>query len=133
MAFARGESIFLSAPYVRSHPDDFGMVVHELVHVVQGYPPKPVAWVNEGLADYVRYYVVEPDSPRRHFDPNSDTYKRGYQPAAAFLNWIRVEKDSRVIVDLDRTMRNRAYNAAFWRYRFGRSADDLWDEFIASQ
>src|ERR1044071_2047675 len=33
-----GGTISINAEYVGKHKDDFGMVVHELTHVVQAYP-----------------------------------------------------------------------------------------------
>src|SRR5262245_18576044 len=43
IAATSGGKIRVSADYVRKHPDDEGMIVHELVHVVQAYPdPNPI-------------------------------------------------------------------------------------------
>jgi hypothetical protein len=33
-----GSTIYISSSHVKQHPDDYGMVVHELVHVLQRYP-----------------------------------------------------------------------------------------------
>ena len=40
------------AQWISDHPDDFGMVIHELIHVIQAYPAagdKP-GWLVEGIA-----------------------------------------------------------------------------------
>ena len=67
--------------------DDYGMEIHEMSHVIQRYQQREF-WVTEGIADYIRYYVVEPGSPQGRFDPATAHYKNGYQAASAFLNWM---------------------------------------------
>src|SRR5579863_9390375 len=47
IAYTSGAKITVVADWVRKHPDDFGMVIHELCHVVQSYP-KGVGWLTEG-------------------------------------------------------------------------------------
>src|SRR5262245_52058641 len=37
VAYARGNTIVIAADWVTKHPDDYGMVVHELTHVIQAY------------------------------------------------------------------------------------------------
>jgi len=37
-AWATGDEITVSGKWITQHPDDLGMMVHELTHVVQQYP-----------------------------------------------------------------------------------------------
>src|SRR5262245_19586313 len=37
-ASTSGDTISVNAEHVKRHPDDFGMVIHELTHVLQRYP-----------------------------------------------------------------------------------------------
>src|SRR5262249_22775071 len=67
--------------------DTLGMVAHEMVHVAQRYPRAP-GWVIEGIADYMRYYVLIPDDPARAFSPGGATWRDGYQATAGWLDWI---------------------------------------------
>ncbi len=50
LAATTGHTITIQPDWVRKHPDDFGMVVHELTHVVQQYPrpPRPEAGLAGG-------------------------------------------------------------------------------------
>src|ERR1700761_5441021 len=65
-AATMGTRIVVDPAYVLAHlhnPDMLGMVGHEMVHVAQAYPGKPASWLTEGIADYMRYYVLIPDDP----------------------------------------------------------------------
>jgi hypothetical protein len=85
IAYTTGARITVVADWIRKHPDDFGMVIHELCHVVQSYP-KGVGWLTEGIADYIRNYKFEPRPPGKVNSKSS--YKEGYKTAAVFLAWI---------------------------------------------
>lgn len=132
IAFVKDNTIIVSAPFVRSHLGDLGMLAHEAVHVVQAYPKHKDVWVSEGIADYIRYYVVEPGSANAAFDVASDTYRRGYQPAAAMLNWLVETRNPRTIFRLDELLASRRYRETFWKKTFGKTADQLWTEFKAT-
>ena len=83
-----GRDITLSAPFLRRAPEDAGMVLHELTHVVQGYPGgQTPSWVVEGIADYVRDYMVLPE-PVRQLPPAQADYRRGYTHAAALFHHL---------------------------------------------
>jgi hypothetical protein len=92
-----GTKILVNAPMILDHlhnPDLDGMVAHELAHVVQACPQKTRAngWLVEGMADYIRYYVLLPDDPARGFDGTHFDWRFGYQPTAALLDWIERQK-----------------------------------------
>lgn len=83
-----GRKIELSASYMHRHPDDAGMILHEFVHVVQAYPEGPTpGWITEGIADYLRDYILLPE-PTRHTPPAIADYHRGYTHAATLLDYI---------------------------------------------
>ena len=78
VAATGGDHITVSASYVKQATNDFGMVVHELVHVVQAYPPhkqgfETPGWLVEGIADYIRLFKFEPDAPRPRINPATDS------------------------------------------------------------
>lgn len=129
IAFVENGTIFISAPFVRSNLNDFGMLAHETVHIVQGYPKHRDVWVSEGIADYIRYYVVEPGSTKAAFDVATDSYRRGYQPAAAMLNWLVKTRNRRTIFLLDKLLATRRYRDSFWKNTFGKTSDQLWADF----
>src|SRR5437867_9499159 len=89
IAYASGGEIHISAAWVRSHPNDFGMVVHELTHLVQRYPRNPgPGWLVEGIADYVRLHDFEPLLPRPRIDFTKAKYTDSYKTTAGFLIWL---------------------------------------------
>lgn len=134
VAFCSGDTITIAAKWVHDHPDDFGMVVHELTHVIQGYPGRRgnPHWLVEGIADYVRYYIVEPDSPRRRFNPQRESYERGYQPAAGMLHWIEQTAGPGVVTQLNRALREGRYSAKLFREVAGDEPGALWEQYKAS-
>ena len=86
-----GARIVVDAGYVRSQVDNLDrlrMVGHEMVHVAQAYPENFPHWLSEGIADYLRYYVLFPDDPARAYDPSDTDLWWGYTPMAGLLDFI---------------------------------------------
>lgn len=125
-----GSRVFLSAPYVREHRDDWGMVVHELVHVAQKYPDPNPFWLTDGIADWIRDYVYEPGKRKIRIDPQKASYKDGYATTAAFLGWL--EKSSPgAVKKLNAAMRKKTYRPGLWTELGGKDVDALWKDFVA--
>lgn len=127
-----GNTVQISAKWVQDHPDDFGMVIHELTHVIQAYPNsrnKP-GWLVEGIADYIRLWKYEPEVPRPHIDRQQASYRDSYRTTAAFLAWASWKYDKRLIHRLDKSLRAGVYTDAIWLEVTGKSVDALWDEFV---
>lgn len=132
IAATSGGKIRVSADYVRKHPDDDGMIVHELVHVVQAYPdPNPI-WLTEGLADYVRYWHYEPGQRDFRINKDRSSYRDSYGTTARFLAWVQVAKDSKIIHKLNTAMNRGEYRDALFEEATGKSLDELWSEFVQS-
>lgn len=73
-------------PASSANPEDMGMIVHELMHVIQvGYKECP-SWLVEGIADYVRYYWFDPPSRRPRAGRDADC-RGSYGITAQFLDW----------------------------------------------
>ncbi len=130
-----GAKIQISVDWITKHPDDFGMVIHELTHVIQNYPPNPKqpGWLVEGIADYIRYWKFEPEAPRGRIDVKRASYRNGYGTTAAFLAWIVWKYDKRIIRRLDESLRNGRYADDIFQEATGKELDALWAEFIESQ
>ena len=127
-----GNTIHVSATWVEQHPDDFGMVIHELTHVIQAYPNsrhKP-GWLVEGIADYIRLWKYEPEVPRPQIDRQKASYRDSYRTTAAFLAWASWKYDKRLVRKLDKALREGAYTDAIWFDVTGKGLDTLWDEFV---
>jgi len=130
VAYTTGAKITVVADWIRKHPDDFGMVIHELTHVVQSYP-KGVGWITEGIADYIRNYRYEPKPPGK-VNPKAG-YKDGYKTAATFLAWIEKSKDKDIVRKLNEALRTGTYKDELFTEWAGADPDALWKEFLASQ
>jgi hypothetical protein len=132
VAHTSGHTITISASHVRKNPRDYGVVVHELVHVLQRYPrsDKDTGWLVEGIADYVRYYRFEPKTPLPRIDPTRASYRNGYKTSARFLAWIERKHDKAIITKLNQALRNGDYRPETFEEWTGKNLDQLWEEFV---
>jgi Peptidase of plants and bacteria len=123
--------ILISSKWVTRHPDDIGMVIHELMHLVQEYPPSKAGWLVEGIADYVRYFQFEPDKKSKWRINAKSNYKQGYGVTAAFLAWLERTKHPGIVHELNAALRTSMYDNSLFEEITGRTLDDLWAEFAA--
>ncbi len=130
-AYATGGNIYVSGPWITAHPDDFGMMVHELTHLVQSYPnsPNKPGWLVEGIADFTRWWRYEPEGPRPKIDPEKNNYDNSYRITAAFLAWATAKYDKRLVPTLDKALREGNYSDEIWKTLTGKDVATLWSEF----
>ncbi len=127
-----GDSINLNAPYIAAHPTYYNYIAHELVHVFQNYPQPLNPWLTEGVADYVRYYVIFPQDPERLFKPDSGTYRRGYQQAAALLDWVERTHGVGSVRALNATLHGGGDGEAMLEKMTGLPLDSIWDKVLTA-
>lgn len=132
-AYASGSDITISSRWIREHPDDFGVVIHEMTHVIQAYggPGERPGWLVEGIADYIRWWRFEPESPRTPIDPDRASYRDAYRTTAAFLAWITGRVHRGIVPALDRALRQGTYREILFEQTTGKSLDALWAEYVA--
>ena len=125
------DRIDISANYVRHATNDFGMVIHELAHVVQAYRGggNP-GWLVEGVADYIRLTHFEPQARRPRLDPAKASYRDAYKTTAIFLEWAEKTYDQELVKELNRAMREGKFRPELFQERTGKSVDELWAAFI---
>jgi Peptidase of plants and bacteria len=135
VAFTSGNTITIAADWIKKQPDDYGMVVHELTHVVQSYPrtKREDGWLVEGIADYVRFYKYEPNTKLGPVINPDATYRLGYRAAARFLAWIEKTHDKEIVSKLNQALRKSEYKDKLFKDVTGMSLDDLWAEFLKSE
>lgn len=133
VAHTQGDVITIAAGWVKKRPDDLGMVLHELVHVVQGYPPSKAGWLVEGIADYIRFWMAEPAGQPKVINRATDSYRSGYRITGAFLAWIEEKYRQPVIRETNRALRAGRYEDALFKQLTGKDLDALWQEFVASR
>ncbi len=114
-----------------------GAVVHELVHVVQQYRrgsrenPTP-GWLVEGIADYVRWFLYEPESRGAEITNGNflgARYDSSYRITANFLDWVTREHDPAIVPKLNAALREGSYAAPLWEEWTGKSVDELGDRW----
>lgn len=134
VADASGTTIRIAADWVRGHPEDKGMVIHEMTHVIQNYRRGRVdaGWLVEGIADYVRYVRFEPDAPPKRIDPTRAHYTDAYNTTARFLAWIERTYDKTIVNELNDALRHREYDPELFPIYTGRTLDQLWTGFLKS-
>ena len=136
VAGTSGDKISIAAAYVRGHTNDFGMVIHELTHVVQAYPKakegftKPL-WLIEGIAEYIRLYHFEPDAPRPRVNPDKASYRDSYKTAAAFLAWLE-QRNPGAVKKLNAALRQGRFKENLFQDCAGKPLDELWRDFTDS-
>lgn len=131
VAHTSGANIVISSHWVTEKaPNDCGMVVHELVHVLQDYGGGGVFWVTEGIADYIRYEHFEPGKQKWRLVAGKSSYKQGYGIAGAFLAWLVQNKDPEIIRKLNRVSRERSYKPELFEAWCGAPLDALWLEYV---
>jgi hypothetical protein len=114
-----------------------GAVVHEMVHVVQQYGRarrgrRNPGWLVEGLADYIRWFLYEPENLRPRVDPQRAKYTDSYRTTGAFLDYVVREHDDDLIAKLNAAMRRGEFDEDLWKECTGHTVDDLWEKYIAT-
>ena len=122
--------------WIEKHPDDIGLTVHELAHVIQSYPPGGPGWITEGIADYVRWAIYE-KKPQAWFprpiDARKDGYLKSYRVAAGFFLWLETEKSPDIVKKMNTTMRKGKYSDSFFEKETGSSLPALWKMYFERQ
>ena len=121
-----------------------GAVLHELVHVVQQYgrarrnypsATRTPGWVTEGIPDYIRWYIYEPQTHGADIAPRNierARYDASYRVSANFLNWVVVNHDKDLVRKLNAAARESKYSEDLWRDWTGQTVQELGDKWKAS-
>jgi hypothetical protein len=118
-----------------------GSVVHEMVHVVQQYgrarrinpnATRTPGWLVEGIADYVRWFLFEPQSNGAEITQRNISrarYDASYRITANFLNWVAGKYDKNIVLRLNAAAREGKYNDDLWKTGTGKTVQELGDEW----
>jgi hypothetical protein len=134
VAMAGNGKITGSVKFFKEHPDDFGAMVHETVHIVQSYGRGPAitpGWVSEGVADYVRFYKYEPGKLQK-IPPELARYDGSYQITARFLAYVSEKYDKDFVRKLNAAAREGKYRDAIWKELTGKTVEELGMEWKRS-
>jgi hypothetical protein len=131
IAYTARDTIVIASAWIKQHPDDYGMVVHELTHAVQAYRRGGPGWLVEGIADYIRFYHYEPKT-KLTVNPRRASYRDGYRTTAMFLNWVEQNHDNEIVRKLNEALRKGEYKDELFKTCTSKTLDELWEGFIAS-
>lgn len=126
--------ISFSVDWITRHPDDLGVVIHELTHIVQGYPSSKAdtGWLVEGIADYIRWWRFEPEALNHRINWDRASYKDGYGTSAWLLAWAGRKHNMSLVPALDRDLRSGKDPHPTILRLTGKSVEELWKEFRAA-
>lgn len=125
------DHIRVSSGWIEQHPEDIGLVVHELVHVIQGYGHGSQPWLCEGIADYIRWAIYE-GKPQQWFGvPDvADGYRQGYRVTGGFLLWLESDRAPGIVKQLNTALRRGQYSDAMFETEAGLPLDQLWTTYV---
>ena len=133
-----GARIRCAAPWMRQNlqGEARGSIVHELVHVVQQYGsargPRP-GWLVEGIADYIRWFLYEPQSHGADVRKGDRArYNAGYRVSANFLHWATGKYDKQLVAKLNAALRAGRYDEKLWQESTGHTVPELEAEWKQS-
>ena len=132
VAYASGGRITGSVEYFKRHPNDFGAMVHETVHVVQSYRGRGnPGWLVEGIADYVRFFKYEPGKLGR-IDARRARYDGSYRVTAAFLAYVTAKYDKQIVRKLNKMMCAGEFKKEAFQKLTGKTLEQLGTEWRAT-
>lgn len=131
-AYCSGSKITVSIEWLTKHPEDIGLLTHELTHAVQAYPRSGPGWFTEGLADYARHLYgpkVQPNWALPSKLAANQSYKNSYRITGKFLLWLD-EKYPGVVDKLHRKMQDREFVIEDFKTLTGKTVDELWEDCV---
>ncbi|HLB72543.1 MAG TPA: family 16 glycoside hydrolase [Sedimentisphaerales bacterium] len=142
VAATGGTRIRCAAAWFRQqlHGEAKGAVVHELVHVVQDYgrsrrnpnATRTPGWLVEGIADYIRWFLFEPETYGAEVTPaniHQARYDASYRVSANFLDWVARQYDKDIVTSLNAAARQGDYSEDLWKKHTERTLQELGDEW----
>ncbi len=132
VAATGGGVMTVNSAWCRKMPNDTGLTVHEMAHVVQAMSAYNPVWLIEGTADYIRWVKFEPQNHHPRINAATATYHDSYRTTATFLAWCELHYDSTLVTKLNNAIRFGNYKPELWKQYTGKDVDTLWAEFLAA-
>jgi hypothetical protein len=126
VAATGGGVMTVNSAWCRAHPEDTGLTVHEMTHVIQSYPAYDPVWLVEGIADYIRWVRFEPQNQHQPINIHTATYHDSYRTSATFLGWCELHYDSCLVTRLNDAIRFRHYSIDLFKQYCGKDVNTLW-------
>lgn len=134
VAYTSGNRVSCNGVWFKRQLDGeaLGAVVHELVHVVQQYRwgerQKTPGWLVEGIPDYIRWFLYEPESGGALINRSRAKlvkHDASYRVSANFIHWVSNKYGSSLMQKLNARLREGRYDDSFWREYTGIELVDL--------
>lgn len=132
VAATGGGVMTVNSAWSRKQPDDTGLTVHEVAHVVQSMSAYNPVWLIEGVADYIRWIKFEPQNYKVRINPATATYHDSYRTTGTFLAWCELRYDKTLVTKLNDDIRFGRYTPDLWKKYTGKDVDALWAEFVTA-
>lgn len=131
-AYCTGREITVSVNWLKKHPEDIGLLTHELTHSVQAYQRGP-SWMTEGIADYARHLYGPKEQPGWELPrrlTKKQSYRNSYRITGRFLLWLD-EQHPGVVDKLHRKLQDREFEITDFKNLTGKTVDELWEACVA--
>ena len=86
----------------------------------------------EGIADYIRWFLYEPETRGAEITRRSFArarYDASYRVSANFLNWVTKTYDRQLIAKLNAAAREGRYSEDLWKEYTGHTVQELGTEW----
>jgi hypothetical protein len=142
-AYASGNSVVFNSKFMRDQAsgEAVGAGIHEVVHVVQfggdqGDRPRrrggrPPTWVTEGVADYIRWFLYEPEKKGAEITKGNvqrATYDGSYRITANFFDWVIKTYEKDLMRKLN-VATHDGYSDELWKTWTGKTVQELGAEW----
>lgn len=145
IAATAGTTIFCNTTYYKQlKPGDYGSLIHEMIHVIQGYgDPQPgydrvPGFLVEGIPDFYRYFIYEPGKIQK---PTGGNYRdgNGYANSAYLLKYIvtvtkdregRYKNPENVVQILNFYAHKNSYKNSLIETYTQKSFDTWWNQML---
>ncbi len=144
-AYASGTSVVFNTKFMRDQMtgEAVGAGIHEVVHVVQfggdreegGRRPRgqgrPPSWVTEGVADYIRWFLYEPQAKGAEITTRNvkqSRYDASYRVTANFFDWVIKNHEKDLMRKLN-VATHEGYSEDLWKEWTGKTLQELGAEW----
>lgn len=139
-AYASGNSVVFNIGFMRAEKsgEAIGAGIHEVVHVVQfggkreqaaerKRVKRPESWVTEGVADYIRWFLYEPQSKGAEITERNvrrSNYNDSYRVTANFFDWVIKNHEKDLMRKLN-VATHEGYSDDLWKEWTGKTLEEL--------
>ncbi|MES2440896.1 MAG: basic secretory protein-like protein [Verrucomicrobiota bacterium] len=139
-AYANGNSVVFNINFMRAEKsgEAIGAGIHEVVHVVQfggtkeqkaegNRRKRPPTWVTEGVADYIRWFLYEPQSKGAEITERNvrrAKYDDSYRVTANFFDWVIKNHEKDLMRKLN-VATHEGYSEDLWKDWTGKTLPEL--------